>query len=318
MAQAQAQTLPATSTQAPPPTLRQRMDQMTPEFKKALPGHIPADRFVRTAQTAIQMNPDIADACKTAGGMQSLLAACTKAATDGLILDGREAALVTFNQKVSKNPDKWEKRIQYIPMVAGLMKKARNSGQIANITAHVVYSKDKFNYVLGDDERIEHEPFEGEDRGEPLRVYAIVKLKDGSVQREVMNKRDVLKIAEQSKNPKQYDPKEGKNFGEWWRKCVIRRISKYLPSSSDRDEFLQAVERIDETFDFEATNGGETTPAAPQASRKARGGAAAALKNVTPEKAKPQAVAADDHDPETGEVIEHDNEDHSRQFGDDI
>lgn len=281
-------------------TLRQQLERMTPEFEKALPGHIPAKRFVRTVQTAVQMNPDIAaTATKSAAGMQSLMAACTKAATDGLIIDGREAALVTFGNV-----------IQYIPMVAGLMKKARNSGDIASICAHVVHEKDKFTYVLGDDERIEHAPNMSGDRGAPIAVYAIVRLKDGSVQREVMDKEAVMRIAGQSKNGKQYSPTEGKNYGEWWRKTVIRRISKYLPSSSDRDEFMQAVERMDEDFDYEGDN---DAPVTDKPAPKRRGGAAAALKNVTPR--QEETVEDVDHDPQTGEIIDHD--DH-QQAGDDI
>ena len=292
--------LPAQSERKPL-TLRDRLNQMTPEFKKALPGHISPEKFVRTVQTAVQMNPQISKACDTPGGIQSLMAACTKAATDGLILDGREAALVTFGQQV-----------QYIPMVAGLMKKARNSGEISNISAHVVYANDQFTYVLGDDERIEHAPKFGE-RGPAIAVYAIVKMKDGTVQREVMDKDAVMRIAKQSKNATQYNPDTGQNFGEWWRKTVIRRISKYLPSSSDRDEFLQAVERIDDGFEYEATNGGTTEPAAQPA--KQRGAGAAALKDITP---SPTAAQADEtpHDPQTGEIL--DAEDHGPQPGDDI
>lgn len=299
-----------------PLTLRDRLNQMTPEFKKALPGHIPAEKFVRTVQTAVQMNPQIGNACNTTGGIQSLMAACTKAATDGLILDGREAALVTFRQNVKQNrndPDQWEDRIQYIPMVAGLMKKARNSGEISNIAAHVVYENDKFEYVLGDDERIEHQPKMG-DRGKPIAVYAIVKMKDGTVQREVMDRDAVMRIAAQSKNAAQYNPDTGKNFGEWWRKTVIRRISKYLPSSSDRDEFLQAVERIDDGFDYEATNNGPTEPA-PQPAKQ-RGAGAAALKDITPQPTHSDVQPADEtpHDAQTGEIMD----DHAPQPGDDI
>lgn len=268
------QNLPATADRKPL-TVRERIDRAGPEFKKALPGHISVDKFVRTVQTAITMNPDIARACDTREGMQSLMTACTKAATDGLIIDGREAALVTFKNQVT-----------YMPMVAGIMKMARNSGDIASIAAHVVYENDAFTYVLGDEERIEHAPKFG-DRGQPVAVYAIVKMKDGTVQREVMDKAQVLAIGAQGRNGAQYNPSTGKNYGEWWRKTVIRRISKYLPRSSDKEQFLNAVERIDEDYDFDATNGGETVPAVAPA--KKRGGAAAALRDVTPiQDAEPQ------------------------------
>lgn len=318
----QANTLPV-ETARKPLTVRDRLQQMAPEFKKALPGHIPVERFVRTVQTAIQMNPQIGSACSTPGGMQSLLAACTKAATDGLILDNREAALVTFRQNVKEkknDPDKWEDRVQYIPMVAGLMKKARNSGEIASIAAHVVHKNDHFAYVLGDDERIEHAPNMTGDRGAPIAVYAIVRLKDGSVQREVMDKAAIMRIAGQSKNPKQYSPEDGKNYGEFWRKTVIRRISKYLPSSSDRDEFMQAVERIDDDFDFEAEAAPNGEVSQPQPAQKRRGGAAAALKDVTP-KQQSQPEQQPEYDPHTGEIYDGeiiDNDDPRQQPGEDI
>jgi recombination protein RecT len=321
---AQTNTLPA-RTNDQPVTLRQRLIQMTPEFKKALPGHIPVERFVRTVQTALQMNPQVSRAATaTEGGMHSLLAACTKAATDGLILDGREAALVTFRQKVSRRgePDRWEDRVQYLPMVAGIMKMARNSGAISSIAAHVVYENDKFAYVLGDDERIEHEPLLTGPRGQPVAVYAIVRLKDGSVQREVMDKAAIMRIAAQSKNPDQYDPAKGKNYGEWWRKTVIRRISKYLPSSSDRDEFMDAVERIDDDFEWDQRPETEIAEAVRQRAAKKRGGAAAVLKDVTPTKQpEPRQIEREPgdetyYDPETGEIIDHADDD--QQPGDDI
>ena len=295
-------------------TLRERIENAGPEFKKALPGHIPVEKFIRTVQTALTMNPDLSRAGETREGLQSLMTACTKAATDGLILDGREAALVTFKGQVT-----------YMPMVAGLMKKARNSGDISTIDAILVHENDSFSYNPASDDAPDHQPDWFGDRGEVVGVYAVVKLKDGTSQVEVMSRKQVLAIAAQSRNAAQYDPKTGKNFGEWWRKTVIRRISKYLPSSSDKDEFMQAVSRIDDGFDFEATNGGPTEPAQTKPTGKTRGAGAAKLRDVTPTKpaevkSEPEPVERDNapHDPETGEVYDMQAEDSAPQPGDDI
>ena len=305
--------LPAT-TEKKTLTLRDRVENAKGEFAKALPGHIPVEKFIRTVQTALTMNPDLARAGETKEGLQSLMTACTKAATDGLILDGREAALVTFKGVVT-----------YMPMVAGLMKKARNSGDISTIDAILVHKNDEFSYNPATDDAPNHQPDWFGDRGEVVGVYAVVKLKDGTSQVEVMSRAQVMAIASQSRNAGQYDPKNGKNFGEWWRKTVIRRISKYLPSSSDKDEFMQAVQRIDDGFEFEATNGGATEPAKQPV--KKRGAGAAALKDVTPtaKTAEPAPVEQDNqpaedlgYDPESGEIYDTQTDDSAPKPGDDI
>lgn len=287
-------------------TVVDRLNQAKGEFQRALPAHIPVEKFLRTVQTAVSMSPEVQAACTTAGGVQSLMIACAKAAADGLVIDGREAALVTFNTKVSKNPDKWEKRLQYMPMYQGLLKKLRNSGELGSISAHVVFEKDEFLYQLGDEEKIVHVPAQGgKDRGRGIAVYAIARLKDGSVQREVMFERAILMIGSQGKNGDQYDQEKGRNWGEWWRKTVIRRIVKMLPASSDRD-FMQAIEHADEEFDFDT----ETTKAEALPAPKKRGGGAAALKDITP--AKEPAEVDVDYDPDTGEIIE------PKQLDDDV
>ena len=80
-------------------------------FKRALPKHIPIEKFVRVAETAILSNPSIMDCSK-----QSVLQSLTKAAQDGLLIDGREAAIVTFNNKGIQTA-------QYMPMIGGILKK---------------------------------------------------------------------------------------------------------------------------------------------------------------------------------------------------
>lgn len=226
----------------PMDAMRNTLDRMTTEFKAALPAQIPVEKFVRTTLTAVQMNPKLLDADR-----RSLLGACMKAAQDGLLCDGREAALVMFKDQA-----------QYMPMVGGLLKKLRNSGELGSISANVVYENDSFSYELGDFERIEHKPFLGTERGKPIAVYAVARTKDGAIYREVMSVADVEKVRHVSR---------AANAGpwvQWWdemaRKTVIRRIAKRLPSSADVDQLL---EHDNEVVGFVQQPPVDITPAKP-------------------------------------------------------
>lgn len=221
--------------------LQQSLAPMKKQFKSMLPTHIAPEKFMRAAVTAVQNTPDLQEA-----NVQSIINACQKAATDGLILDGREAALVTFNKNTAGRGQKpkWEKHAQYMPMVAGILKKARNSGQISAISAQVVYENDTvFDYELGLEPRLTHKPIIDGDPGELRCCYAVAKLKDGSVQFEVMNRSQIYKILKASKSG--WDSDKGKPKGIWlawedemWRKTVLKRLAKYLPSSSDLDGII--------------------------------------------------------------------------------
>lgn len=209
---------------------KQDLSVMQGEFKIALPPQIDSAKFVRTVTTAVQMNPDLL-ACDR----KSILGACMKAAQDGLLLDGREAALVMFRTKTGPV-------CQYMPMVGGLYKKMRNSGELATISANVVYEKDVFDYELGDDEKISHKPTLASDRGEPIAVYAIAKTKDGAIYREVMSVSEVEKVRASSR------ASAAGPWSSWWsemaRKTVIRRIAKRLPSSADIEQVLESDNEV--------------------------------------------------------------------------
>lgn len=203
--------------------------QMKAEIAKALPAGIDPERFIRTTVTAVQMNPALLDADR-----RSLLAACMKAAQDGLLPDGREAVLNIYNTKVKDGGrDVWVACVQYLPMVRGLLKVARNSGEVASIDAAAVYAKDHFKFTRGDDPRIEHEPYLGEeDRGQVIAAYCIWKLTNGEIHREVMGRADIEKVRAASK------ASNGPGWTTWYDqfaiKSVIKRATKLLPASSDR------------------------------------------------------------------------------------
>ena len=127
-----------------------------------------------------------------------------------------------------------------MPMVGGILKKIRNSGELASISAQVAYSNDMFDYQLGDDEKIIHKPLLGGDRGTPIAVYCIAHTKDGAIYREVMSVEEVEKVRKTSRAGSY----SSSPWATWWdemaKKTVIRRISKRLPSSADVDAVMQA------------------------------------------------------------------------------
>lgn len=233
-------------TANPLTVIRQNLQQMAPEFKAALPAHVTVEKFTRVAQTAIQNNPQLANADR-----RSLFGAFVRLAQDGLLPDGREAAVVMFGNKA-----------QAMPMIAGVLKKIRQSGEVAKVSAQVVYANDQFTVRYGFDEDVEHiPPALNEPRGEPIGAYATAVLKDGSQLLEVMSLEEIEKVRKVSRAGSNGPWKEW--FGEMARKTVMRRLSKRLPMSTDlEDEIFSRDETMRpqlHTIEAEA----ESSPPAP-------------------------------------------------------
>ena len=225
--------------------VRTNLVKMQEQFKMALPPQINPDKFIRVVMTALQQSPALVSANR-----QSLYGACMKAAQDGLLPDGREAALVMFGQEVA-----------YMPMVGGILKKVRNSGELASITSQIVHKNDRFRFFIdGDGEHIDHEPLMFGERGEAIGVYALAKTKDGGIYVEVMDKAQVMAVKGASRAKS--GPWQGAFEHEMWRKTAIRRLSKRLPMSTDLEE---VIKRDDEMYDLDKP---EVAPAEPQTKPK--------------------------------------------------
>lgn len=203
-------------------------------FRAVLPPHVPVERFKRMVLTAISTNPDLYDADR-----RTLFNAAVKCASDGLLPDGREAALVVYNTKAKDRHgnERYIKAAQYLPMIAGIRKRMRNTGEVLSAEAHVVYRHDKFYRAFGDDPKIVHEPPPlDQERGDAIGAYAIIKLANGEVIREVMPKRDIDRARAVSRS------KDKGPWKDWWdemaRKTVLRRCAKAAPGSSVLERLL--------------------------------------------------------------------------------
>ena len=201
------------------------LGKMHDQFLAVLPKHIPVDRFKRTLLTAINNDPELLNAHRG-----SLWNAAMKAAQDGLLPDGRHGAIVRYKDKRRGLIAQW------LPMVAGIRQKVRNSGEVSTWEVHTVHEKDLFDYELGDHPRIVHRPARGAERGKIIAAYSIAVLKTGDISREVMWIDEIEKARESSRAN---DGPWKTHYGEMAKKTVAKRHAKVLPMSSDLDDLLR-------------------------------------------------------------------------------
>lgn len=224
---------------------------------------IDPDRFLRVVKNAVLRDEKIAEASK-----QSVFLECQKAISDGLVLDGREAALTRFKARKQIN-GKWETvtEVVYIPMVQGIIKRARNSGEILSWVAELVYEAEvkagMFKIKMAPVPEIYHDRMVYGDKGPIVGAYSAVRLRDGSVHYEWMDidQLDAIKNRTKSKKIKTVNNVEVEEItgpwasdpGEMYRKTVMKRHAKKLPSSSEKLEaYLEPAHRVDALYDMDA------------------------------------------------------------------
>lgn len=199
------------------------------QIRAALPDPAKVDRFCRNAMTAFAKAPELLSDCKT----ESVLMALYHTASLGLELGPlQEAHLVKFGGDA-----------QLIIGYKGLLKLARNSGEISNIYAAAVYKDDHFVWTQGTNPRLDHTPsLSGarEDR-DLVAFYAVAFLKGSDTpQVEVMTLAEVNKVRNASRSGSSGPWKQW--FAEMGKKSVLRRLCKTLPMAL---EFAEALEHED-------------------------------------------------------------------------
>ena len=206
------------------------------ELFRALPKHIPPARFQRNLLNLLMQKPEILQY-----DSRLVYREVSKAAALGLQLDPQlaEAYIVpVWNGKTKRKEP--ELRCSY----KGLMKLARQSGEIANIYPGEVRDKDHFLADEGTEKRLEHQPDYRRSRGDPVCYYAVVIYKDGTKDFEVMDMDSIYEIREKSDAWRAYQ--DGKisstpwvtDEGEMCKKTVLRRLLKRVPQSADLAEAL--------------------------------------------------------------------------------
>lgn len=221
------------------------------EFSKLLPSTISWETFKDTFKIAIQTRPSLLDADRT-----SLWIALQQAAMDGLMPDGREGALVIFNEEVDEdgNPiaskGTKQKSVVWMKMIRGLLKLARNTGEVTTMRAVLIYEGETFMMTDVDGtQSYRHERRMGADFDDSdkaiVGAYAVINFKDGSWDMEPMSRAQIERVRAVSKAKSAKAPWQ-QWYGEQSKKTVLRRLLKRQDSASvarieaamDRDESL--------------------------------------------------------------------------------
>lgn len=198
------------------------------QLQAALPSHVSVDKFARVVLTAVQSNYMLVQADRT-----SLLKSCMEAAADGLLPDGREGAIVPYRRKGGAIEAQWQ------PMVWGLVKLVRQSGELLDIGTEIIRQGDEFQRWFDESgPHFKHVPaLSGE--GSPVGVYAYARTKDGGFYIEYMPWSEVEKFKALSKAKSDEGP--WSMWGDEMAKIrPLKRLCKRLPMSTDA---LEAINR---------------------------------------------------------------------------
>lgn len=213
------------------------------EVARVLPKIVTPTRFMRVALTAMLRTPKLAE-CQVASVTEALL----RCAQYGIEPDGRHAHLIPYGNVCTLIID-----------YKGLAQLAIRSGLVSNIHADVIRQGDLFEWDCGIVKRhvawwLRNDKDKPLEAGELIGAFAVCHFKDGTQKADVMPLSEIQAIKNRSRS--------GGNgpwvtdFNEMAKKTVFRRLSKWLPMSS---EFRDAVDTEDEVEHLR-----DVTPQAPQ------------------------------------------------------
>lgn len=214
-------------------TVRGLLKSMEGEIKNALPAYLPVEKFIRTALTAINSNPDLAECTQ-----DSLLAAIMNSAQLGLEFNTPlgEAYLIPY-----KNKKTGITTVNFQLGYQGLLKLAYNTGQFKRITAREVRANEAFDFDYGTGE-ITHKPCLTGDSGDVIGYYAIYQTKDGGQDVFYMSKDDARNYGIKfSKSFNYSDSPWQTNFDAMAKKSALIQVLKYAPKAIESQALVQAT-----------------------------------------------------------------------------
>lgn len=217
-------------------TIKESLKQQESHFAGLLKASgTDVNRFMNNAMMAASEFPEIQ---KGEVDRASVFKVCSRAANDGVVLDGKQAAMV-----IGWNGKTKQKEAQYRLMAGGVMAMINRSPEIKYIACQLAYEGDDcvIEFVT-DDKPIHHAINLRNRRGDVLGVYAVAKLKSGEwTSPEYMTVEEINEVRDNyaSKNKDgSFSKMWTHSWGEAARKTVLHRLKKRLPLGEDVEQSL--------------------------------------------------------------------------------
>lgn len=215
-------------------TIQELLTRHKSQIEMALPKHMTADRMLRVAITAAATTPELLK-CDA----KSFASCIVQAAILGLEPNTPlgEAYLVPYGRVC-----------QLVPGWKGLIKLARNSGEVVTINAQEVRANDAFDFEDGLEPVLRHKRAPGgpDQRGPVVAYWAGALLQNGAKQYVVMTRDEV--VAHAQKYSKAYGNAKAPwktEFDAMALKTCVRKLCKYLPMSIEAQTACSLDERAE-------------------------------------------------------------------------
>ncbi|MFC3107431.1 recombinase RecT [Undibacterium arcticum] len=234
---------------SPAKSLSDFMDKYKGQIALALPKHISADRMVRLAMTSFSQNATL-QKCD----MHSIFASVVIAAQLGLEIGvGGQGYLVPYKQRDNSY------KATFVPGWQGLVDLVSRAGR-ATVWTGAVYQGDKFDWALGDNPFVKHQPEGDADNWKQIsHVYAIGRVNGSqypvievwTMDRVVRHLNKYNKVGASHYAHKD----DGANMEMYARKVALLQVLKYMPKSIEVVKAMDVANAVESgkpfTFDGE-------------------------------------------------------------------
>ena len=222
--------------------IAQMIQHNWPRIAAVLPRHMSPERMMQIAISSVNQTPKLA-ACDSISLMSCLMRASSLGLEPSAVNGLGDCYIIPRNNNKTGGME-----ATFMLGYKGMLRLARNSGEIDNVSVRCVHKGDLFNVKYGIHEDIVHELTADSTNGAEnvTHVYCITWFKNSSRPHIEVMTRDEVEAARKFSKSGKTGP-WNTHWEEMAKKTAIRRASKMWPLTSEKSEALRIASVTDET-----------------------------------------------------------------------